>query len=90
MLPTELLLDPALRQGSVALLAAAYAGVCGAVIAREQKRRKIKSTLTLAAADSPSCLIAYASQTGEAEAIAVETGRHLHQAGLVAQVVELE
>lgn len=89
MRPTELLLDPALRLGSAAALSAIYGAVCGAVLWREGRKRKAKALLARAAEDSPAWLVVYASQTGMAEEIAVETGRHLHQAGLAVQVLAL-
>lgn len=89
MRPTELLLDPAVRQWVAGALAVIYAALCVAIIWRERQRRKTKSDLALAAQNSPVWLVAYASQTGMAEAIAVETGRRLHQVGLSASVVEL-
>jgi sulfite reductase (NADPH) flavoprotein alpha-component len=87
--PTELLLDPAARLSVAATLMLAYAAVCLGVSRRERWRRKAKTSLLSAAADSPAWLVAYASQTGEAETIAVETGRRLHEAGLPVEVVEL-
>lgn len=89
VLPTELLLDPSLRTGFATLAAAVYAAVCGAVFVRERRKHKSTSALTLAAADSPGWLVAYASQTGTAEQLAVETARHLHQGGLPVLLVEL-
>lgn len=89
MLPTELLLDPAARLGSAAALTAVYGAACVAVLRRERVRRTAKTVLAQAAADSPRCLVMYASQTGAAEDIAVETGRHLHQAGLAVRVQAL-
>lgn len=89
MRPTELLLDPSLRLGCAALLTAAYAGICGAVNLRERYRRKARTALAQAGADSPVWRVLYASQTGAAEQLALETARHLHQAGLAAQVLEL-
>lgn len=89
MLPTELLLDPALRLGSAATLSVVYGAVCGGVLWRESRKRKAKAVLARAAAGSPAWLVVYASQTGTAEEIAVETGRHLHQAGLAVQVLAL-
>ena len=89
MLPTELLLDSSLRTGCATLLAVAYAAVCGTVFVRERRKHKSTSALTLAAADSPGWVVAYASQTGTAEQLAVETARHLHQGGLPVLLVEL-
>ncbi|HWV18338.1 MAG TPA: sulfite reductase subunit alpha [Rhodocyclaceae bacterium] len=89
MLPTELLLDPALRLGSAAGLTALYGAVCGGVLWREGSKRKAKAALGRAAEGSPAWLVVYASQTGTAEDIAVATGRQLHQAGLAVQVLAL-
>lgn len=89
MSPTALLLDPVARLSVAVLLAAAYAALCGAVMLRERRRRAARSRLTLAAEGSPNWLVAYASQTGAAETIALETARCLHQAGLSVRVLEL-
>ena len=45
MLPTELLLDPALRLGSAVGLTALYGAVCGGVLWREGRKRKAKAAL---------------------------------------------
>lgn len=89
MRPTELLLDPAWRLGSAAVLASAYAAVCGAVTWRERRKRQATAAWGLAAEGSPAWLVVYASQTGAAEAFAAQTARHLHQAGLPVQVLAL-
>lgn len=89
MSPTALLLDPALRVTVSGLLILVYGWVCLLVIRREQHRHKSKTVLALASADSPVWLVAYASQTGEAETHALAAGQRLHEAGLSVQVVEL-
>lgn len=89
MRPTEILLNPDLRHAFAATAVLAYAALCGLIWQRGRRRAQARSALGLAAADSPTWLVAYASQTGAAEALALATGRHLHQAGLAVQVLEL-
>lgn len=89
MSPTQLMLDPLLRTATALGCALAYVAVCAWSAWRVRSRRAVTHALTGAAKDSPAWLVAYASQTGTAEAIAVETGRRLHDAGLSVTVVEL-
>src|SRR5690606_19144315 len=89
VLRTEMLLDPALRLGSAATFSVVSGAQCGGVHWRESRKRNAKAVLARAEAGSPAWLAGYASQTGNAEEIAVETGRHLHQAGLAVQVLAL-
>lgn len=89
MRPTELLLDPGLRTTCAALLVSAYLLVCGMIAWREHRQLVARSGLALAAADSPVWLIAYASQTGVAEALALASAQYLHLAGMAVQVCAL-
>lgn len=89
MLPTDLLLDPGSRQAFAGAAAIGYALLCTAIWLRGRRQARARAALNLTAQGSPAWLVAYASQTGTAEALALAAGRHLHQAGLAAQVVEL-
>lgn len=77
-----------------ALLAtAAYAAMCGAVWRREHRRvaaREGAAQALLQAADGATpLLILHASQTGQAEALAWQSARLLHQGGLAVRVAPL-
>jgi sulfite reductase (NADPH) flavoprotein alpha-component len=89
MSPTQLMLDPLLRTGAAFVCMFIYAVVCVWSAWRVRARRAVTHALSGAAKGSPLWLVAYASQTGTAESIAVETGRRLHDAGLSVTVVEL-
>lgn len=83
MIPVERLLAAAV----VLLL---YAALCGAVW-RDQRRRRERAqrearALMPAAGDAAPVLVAFASQTGQAEALAWQTARALHAAGVPAQL----
>ncbi|MFH0128985.1 sulfite reductase subunit alpha [Variovorax sp. VaC1] len=71
---------------------AAYAALCAAIYlrARRQKAVTARDAAALSAVgDEPPALVLFASQTGQAEAIAWQTARWLRAAGTPAQVMEL-
>lgn len=90
MLPTELFLEPASRHTTALLFALAYAIVCAAVIWREHKHRQKFVAVESAASGSPACLVAYASQTGTAEEIALHAAQRLNLAGVSAHLTPLD
>jgi sulfite reductase (NADPH) flavoprotein alpha-component len=70
----------------------AYAALCASVYLREHKRRTTgaRDAAALSAGSSePPVLVLFASQTGQAEAIAWQTARQLSAAGTPARVMEL-
>ncbi|KAA0180490.1 sulfite reductase flavoprotein subunit alpha [Cupriavidus gilardii] len=67
--------------GGVAL---AYAGFCGAIFALHRRRRQGSAAFASTADDAT--LIAYASQTGFAEQLALQTAQALQHAGLPVRV----
>lgn len=74
--------------GGVAL---AYAGFCGAILALHRRRRQGSAAFASSADDAT--LVAYASQTGFAEQLAMQTAQALQRAGLpvrVASFADLE
>lgn len=71
---------------------AAYAALCAAIYlrARRQKATAVRDAAALSGnGGQPSTLVLFASQTGQAEAIAWQTARRLHAAGTPARVMEL-
>jgi sulfite reductase (NADPH) flavoprotein alpha-component len=72
---------------------ALYGALCAATYLGQRRKRasalRSARSLTPAAAGAHSWLVAFASQTGNAEQIAWHTGRLLHTAGLPAEVVPL-
>lgn len=85
-LTTERLLWAALTLGLYLLM-------CGVIIYRQWRKRRLAAQAAAAlmptAAGAHTWLVAYASQTGNAEQLAWQTGRALHTAGLAARVVSL-
>jgi sulfite reductase (NADPH) flavoprotein alpha-component len=70
----------------------AYAALCASVYLREHKRRiaSARDAAALSAGDGEApVLVLFASQTGQAEAIAWQTARQLSAAGTPARVMEL-
>lgn len=69
----------------LALLAAlflSYVGVCLSPWLRARARRRASDAAKAALANSPAWLVAYASQTGNAEELAAQTARNLQLAGI--------
>ncbi|SOY69492.1 Putative sulfite reductase (NADPH) flavoprotein alpha-component [Cupriavidus taiwanensis] len=75
------------RTAMAAGVAAAYAGFCGAVVAHHRQRRARVAAL----AGSGDCvtLVVYASQTGFAEQLALQTATALQGAGMPVQLLSL-
>ncbi len=70
----------------------AYAALCASVYARARRQRAaaVRDAAELSAGgDEPPALVLFASQTGQAEAIAWQTARQLSAAGTPARVMEL-
>ncbi|WP_454753491.1 sulfite reductase subunit alpha [Cupriavidus necator] len=80
------LLGPS-RAVKAAGVVAAYAGFCGAVIAHHRQRRA--SVAALASPADDATLVAYASQTGFAEQLALQTATALQGAGMPVQLLSL-
>ncbi len=74
-------LSPA-RAGMAVGVLVAYAGFCAAIIGQHRRRRAGVGALTGDADDRDTTLIAYASQTGFAEQLAVQTAKALQGAGM--------
>jgi len=78
-------LSPQARWALALLCLALYAGLCLAIAWRERRRaRRVRddaARLAAAPEGARPVLVAYASQTGQAESIARETARLLHTAG---------
>lgn len=77
------------------LLVALYAAMCTAIWWREHRRRRAaraeaEALATAQDAGAPPLLVAYASQTGQAEELARETARVLHAAGEPVRLVPLQ
>ena len=70
-----------------------YLMLCGWVVWREWKKRRLAAkaaaALTPAMAGTSSWLVAYASQTGNAEQLAWQTARALHTTGIPARISPL-
>lgn len=83
----------ALAPGRLTMAAAvvvAYAGFCAAILAQHRRRRAARAGFANANADAGATrptLVAYASQTGFAEQLAMQTARSLQGAGMPVQVL---
>src|SRR5476649_1248080 len=67
----------------------AYAAVCLAPLLRQRRKRVAARRALAEAAQSPGWIVAYASQTGNAEELAAQTLATLRLAGIPAQLSEL-
>lgn len=69
----------------------AYAGLCAALYLRERRRAAAQAGAAAALNDrgGPPVLVAHATQTGQAEALAWQTAKALHAAGLPVRVLPL-
>jgi sulfite reductase (NADPH) flavoprotein alpha-component len=79
----------ALGAGSIVV---AYAALCASIYVRERRRQATAARDAVAlsgSGDEPPVLVLFASQTGQAEAIAWQTARQLSAAGIPARVMEL-
>lgn len=90
---TLVLLDAARAWGATASIAA-YATLCVGVWWRHRRtvtaHRRARAALQPAAHDAPGWTVAYASQTGSAEDIALQTAQTLHLAGLSVRLCALD
>ncbi|MGK5056786.1 sulfite reductase subunit alpha [Janthinobacterium sp. LB2P49] len=76
------------RLALLAALSLSYAGVCLAPWLRARAKRRA-SAAKAALADSPAWLVAYASQTGNAEELATQTAHSLQLAGIPVRLCAL-
>lgn len=84
--------EPALRALAACLTVLAYMALCALIYRRQALRRDAtaKRAAALAGSDPRAAtLVLFASQTGQAEALAWQTGRWLHEAGTPARVMSL-
>ena len=70
-------------------LSFSYAGVCLAPWLRARKKRRADAAAKAALANSRPWLVAYASQTGNAEELATQTAHSLQLAGVAVRLCEL-
>ncbi|HEU4816079.1 sulfite reductase subunit alpha [Janthinobacterium sp.] len=77
------------RLALLAALSLSYAGVCLAPWLRARARRRASAAAKAALADSPAWLVAYASQTGNAEELARQTAQSLQLAGIPVRLCAL-
>ncbi|MGK5024156.1 sulfite reductase subunit alpha [Janthinobacterium sp. RB2R34] len=70
-------------------LSFSYAGVCLAPWLRARARRRAAAAAKAALAGNPAWLVAYASQTGNAEELAMQTAHSLQLAGVAVRVCAL-
>ena len=84
--------EPALRALAACLAVLAYVALCAAIYGRQRRRRDAmaRRAATLAGNQpGTATLVLFASQTGQAESLAWQTGRWLHEAGTPARVMSL-
>lgn len=84
--------DSALRALAACLTVLAYAGLCTAIWLQQRRQRDAVAQRAAALAGNDpgaATLVLFASQTGQAEALAWQTGRWLHDAGMPARVMPL-
>lgn len=84
--------DPALRALAASLTVLAYIAMCTAIYWQQRRLREATARQAAALAGSrpaDATLVLFASQTGQAEALAWQTGRWLHDAGTAARVLSL-
>ncbi|QKY04784.1 oxidoreductase [Janthinobacterium lividum] len=77
------------RLALLAALSLSYAGVCLAPWLRARARRRASDAARAALANSPAWLVAYASQTGNAEELATQTAQSLQLAGIPVRLCAL-
>jgi sulfite reductase (NADPH) flavoprotein alpha-component len=77
------------RLALLAALSLSYAGVCLAPWLRARAKRRASDAARAALANSPAWLVAYASQTGNAEELATQTARSLQLAGIPVRLCAL-
>ncbi|HTJ96931.1 MAG TPA: sulfite reductase subunit alpha [Rhodocyclaceae bacterium] len=86
MLPTALFLNPLLSTSLAFAMLAAYGLMCVRIALRERRKLRAMAAFEPALADSPSWLLCFASQTGTAEELAMQSAARLHLAGISAHV----
>ncbi|WP_426055533.1 sulfite reductase subunit alpha [Janthinobacterium sp. PSPC2-1] len=77
------------RLALLAALSLSYAGVCLAPWLRARTRRRASAAARAALANHPAWLVAYASQTGNAEELAAQTAQSLQLAGIPVRLCAL-
>ena len=77
------------RLALLAALSLSYAGVCLAPWLRARAKRRASDAAKAALANSPAWLVAYASQTGNAEELATQTAQSLQLAGIPVRLCAL-
>ncbi|MGK5064442.1 sulfite reductase subunit alpha [Janthinobacterium sp. LB3P112] len=77
------------RLALLAALSLSYAGVCLAPWLRARAKRRASDAAKAALANSAAWLVAYASQTGNAEELATQTARSLQLAGIPVRLCAL-
>ena len=77
------------RLALLAALSLSYAGVCLAPWLRARTRRRAAAAARAALANHPAWLVAYASQTGNAEELAAQTAQSLQLAGIPVRLCAL-
>ena len=77
------------RLALLATLSLSYAGVCLAPWLRARAKRRASAAARAALADNPAWLVAYASQTGNAEELATQTAHNLQLAGIPVRLCAL-
>jgi sulfite reductase (NADPH) flavoprotein alpha-component len=85
--------EPTLRALAACVTVLAYAALCAAIFCRRRRQRDASERRAAALAGTggagAATLVLYASQTGQAEALAWQTGGWLHAAGTPARVMPL-
>ena len=77
------------RLALLATLSLSYAGVCLAPWLRARAKRRASAAARAALANHPAWLVAYASQTGNAEELATQTAQSLQLAGIPVRLCAL-
>ena len=77
------------RLALLAALSLSYAGVCLAPWLRARAKRRASAAARAALANHPAWLVAYASQTGNAEELATQTAHSLQLAGIPVRLCAL-
>lgn len=77
------------RLALLATLSLSYAGVCLAPWLRARAKRRASAAAKAALANHPAWLVAYASQTGNAEELATQTAQSLQLAGIPVRLCAL-
>ena len=75
------------RHAMAACVALAYLGFCVAIVGAHRRRRAARTVLASPDDATRPTLVAYASQTGFAEQLALQTARALQGAGMPVQLL---